>query len=213
MLSASDSAELGSAIRTYPSVACADSKARGKKRSHGRGRIRNMVSIDLRGAAANGRSEPGHLEGDLVFGIRPSAVARLVDRQSRVTHVVALPGGYRAETVEDALITYLSRLAAHLRRSLTWDRGREMAERERITATLDMPVYFCAPHLPWQRGTNENANGLLRQYLRKNADLRSFSQDDLNMIAAKLNDRPRRVLDWDSPRRREERVLGSCATG
>lgn len=188
-------------------------RPRGKKRSHGRGRIRNMVSIDLRGAAANDRSEPGHLEGDLVFGTRPSAVATLVDRQSRVTHVVALPDGYRAETVADALIAYLGRLPAYLRRSLTWDRGREMAEHERITAALDMPVYFCAPHHPWQRGTNENANGLLRQYLRKNADLRSFAQDDLNRVAARLNDRPRRVLDWDSPRQREERVLGSCATG
>ena len=172
-----------------------------------------MVSIDLRGPAANDRSEPGHREGDLVFGIRPSAVATLVDRQSRAVHVVALPDGYRAESVANALITYLSQLPAHRRRSLTWDRGREMAEHKRITAALDMPVYFCAPHHPWQRGTNENTNGLLRQYLRKNADLRSFTQDDLNRVAARLNDRPRRVLDWDSPRQREEQVLGSCATG
>ncbi|MDV6271258.1 IS30 family transposase [Rhodococcus globerulus] len=131
-------------------------RPRGKKRSHGRGRIRNMVSIDRRGAAANDRSEPGHLEGDLVFGTRPSAVATLVDRHSRSTHVVALPDGYRAETVADALIAYPGRLPTHLRRSLTWDRGREMAEHERITVTLEMPVYFCAPHPPWQRGTNEN---------------------------------------------------------
>ncbi|WP_406229456.1 IS30 family transposase [Nocardia sp. NBC_01009] len=188
-------------------------RPRGKKRSHGCGRIRNMVSIDRRPPAADDRSEPGHLEGDLVFGTRPSAVATLVDRQSRFTHVVALPDGYRAETVADALVTYLSRLPAHLRRSLTWDRGREMAKHEHITTALDMPVYFCAPHHPWQRGTNENTNGLLRQYLRKNADLRSFTQDDLNMIAARLNDRPRRVLDWDSPRQREEQVLGTYAAG
>lgn len=148
-----------------------------------------------------------------MFGIRPSAVATLVDRQSRNVHVVALPDGYRAETVADAAITYLGRLPAHLRRSLTWDRGREMAEHERITAAPDMPIYFCAPHHPWQRGTNENANGLLRQYLRKNADLRSFTRDDLNRVAARLNERPRRVLDWDSPRQREEQVSGSCATG
>lgn len=127
--------------------------------------------------------------------------------------MVALPDGYRAETVAYALITYLSRLPAHLRRSLTWDRGREMAEHKRITTALDMPVYFCTPHHPWQRGTNENPNGLLRQYLRKKADLRSFTQDDLNMIAARLNDRPRRVLDWDSPRQREEQVLGTYAAG
>ncbi len=157
--------------------------------------------------------ESGHLEGDLVFGARPSAVATLVNRQTRAVHVVALPDGYRAETVADALIAHLGRPPAHLRRSLTWDRGREMAEHERITAALDMPVYFCAPHHPWQRGTNENTNGLLRQYLRKNADLRTLTQDDLNRVADRLNDRPRRVLDWDSPRQREEQVLGSCATG
>ncbi|MET8317483.1 IS30 family transposase [Rhodococcus erythropolis] len=187
-------------------------RPRGKKRSHGRGQIRNRVPIDQRSSAADARSEPGHLEGDLVFGIRPSAVATLVDRQSRFTHVVALPDGYRAVTVADALIAYLGRLPAHLRRSLTWDRGLEMAAHERITAALDLPVYFCAPHHPWQRGTNENTNGLLRQYLRKNADLRTFTQDDLNMITDRLNDRPRRVLEWDSPRQREEQVSGSCAT-
>ena len=148
-----------------------------------------------------------------MFGTRPSAVATLVDRQSRAVHVVALPDGYRAETVADALIAYLGRLPAHLRRSLTWDRGLEMAAHERITAVLDLPVYFCAPHHPWQRGTNENTNGLLRQYLRKNADLRTFSQEDLNSIASRLNDRPRRVLDWDSPRQREDQVLGSSAVG
>lgn len=188
-------------------------RPRGKKRSHGRGQIRNRVPIDHRSPAADARSEPGHLEGDLVFGTRPSAVATLVDRQSRVTHVVALPDGYRAETVADALIAYLGRLPAHLRRSLTWDRGLEMAAHERITAALDLPVYFCAPHHPWQRGTNENTNGLLRQYLRKNADLRTFSQEGLNSIAVRLNDRPRRVLDWDSPRQREDQVLGSSAVG
>lgn len=139
-------------------------RPRGKKRSHGRGQIRNRVPIDHRSSAAGDRSEPGHLEGDLVFGTRPSAVATLVDRQSRAVHVVALPDGYRAETVADALIAYLGRLPAHLRRSLTWDRGLEMAAHERITAALDLPVYFCAPHHPWQRGTNENTNGLLRQY-------------------------------------------------
>lgn len=148
-----------------------------------------------------------------MFGTRPSAVATLVDRQSRFTHVVALPDGYRAETVADALIAYLGRLPAHLRRSLTWDRGREMTEHERIAAALDMPVYLCAPHHPWQRRTNENASGLLRQYLRKNAELRSFSQDVLNSIASRFNDRPRRVLDWASPRQREDQVLGSCAVG
>lgn len=134
-------------------------RPRGKKRSHGRGRIRNMVSVDLRGAAANDRSEPGHLEGDLVFGTRPSAVATLVDRQSRVSHAVALPDGYRAETVADALIAYLGRFPAHLRRSPTWDRGKEMAEPERITAALDMPVYFCARTIRGNEGRTRTRTG------------------------------------------------------
>ena len=146
-----------------------------------------------------------------MFGTRPSAVATLVDRHTRYTHVVALPDGYRAPAVADALINYMAQLPPQLRRSLTWDRGREMAQHERITATLDLPVYFCAPHHPWQRGTNENTNGLLRQYLHKNADLRRFTQDDLDAIAAKLNGRPRRVLAWRSPRRREEFVLEGAA--
>lgn len=178
-------------------------RPRGVKRSFGRGRIRNMVSINERSCAANTRSEGGHLEGDLVFGSRPSSVATLVDRQTRFTHVVALPDGYRAETVADALIVYLRQLPPHRRRSLTWDRGREMAAHERISTALNMPVYFCAPHHPWQRGTNENTNGLLRQYLPKSADLHSFTQADLDAISARLNDRPRRVLDWDSPYQRE----------
>ncbi|WP_080737917.1 IS30 family transposase [Rhodococcus fascians] len=174
-------------------------RPRGKKRSHGRGRIRNMISIQHRSPEAEDRSEVGHLEGDLVFGTRPSAVATLVDRQSRMTHVVALPDGYRADTVADALIAYLEQLPPHLRRTLTWDRGREMAEHERITAALSMPIYFCAPHHPWQRGTNENTNGLLRQYLPKTADLRTFTQPDLDAIAERLNRRLRRVLNWNSP--------------
>lgn len=178
-------------------------RPRVKKRSHGRGRIRNMVPIEQRCAAAETRSESGHLEGDLVFGTRPSAVATLVDRQSRMTHVVALPNGYRADAVADAVIAYLQQLPTHLRRTLTWDRGREMAEHERITAALTMPIYFCAPHHPWQRGTNENTNGLLRQYLPKAADLSIHSQADLNEIAARLNGRPRRVLGWDSPAEQE----------
>lgn len=174
-------------------------RPRGKKRSHGRGRIRNMVSIDQRSAAANDRTETGHLEGDLVFGARPSAVATLVDRRTRVTHLVALPDDYKAETVAHALTSYLLRLPPHQRRSLTWDRGREMAAHQDISTRTGMPIYFCAPHHPWQRGTNENTNGLLRQYLSKTADLRAFTQTDLDTVADRLNHRPRRILAWHSP--------------
>ena len=166
--------------------------------AHGRGRIRNMISIRERPAAADTREVAGHWEGDLVFGMRPSAVATLVDRATRYSMIVALPDGYKADVVARALINHLGQLPAHLRRSLTWDRGREMAEHATITAALEMPVSFCDPRHPCQRGTCENTNRLLRQYLQK-ADLRNFTQDDLDLIATRLNDRPRRVLDWTSP--------------
>ena len=123
----------------------------------------------------------------------------LVDRATRFTTVVALPDGYNAVTVAAALIEHMAALPPGLRRSLTWDRGKEMAAHATITAALSMPVFFCDPHHPWQRGTNENTNRLLRQYLHKNADLSAFTQADLDAIAAKLNHRPRRVLGWATP--------------
>ena len=174
-------------------------RPRGKKRSHGRGQIRNMVSIRERSTEADTRQVAGHWEGDLVFGARPSAVATLVDRATRYAMVVALPDGNKADAVARALIDHMGRLPAHLRRSLTWDRGSEMAQHSAITAALALPVFFCDPHHPWQRGTNENTNRLLRQYLHRNADLATFSQDELNVVAAKLNHRPRRVLGWATP--------------
>ena len=177
-------------------------RPRGKKRSHGRGQIRNMVSIRERPTEADTRLVAGHWEGDLVFGARPSAVATLVDRASRYAMVVALPDGNKADAVAAALIDHMGRLPAHLRRSLTWDRGSEMAQHAVITTALSLPVFFCDPHHPWQRGTNENTNRLLRQYLHKNADLATFTQDELNAVAAKLNHRPRRVLDWATPAER-----------
>jgi IS30 family transposase len=174
-------------------------RPRGKKRSHGRGQIRNMVSIRERPTEADTRQVAGHWEGDLVFGARPSAVATLVDRATRFAMVVALPDGNKADAVARALIDHLGRLPAHLRRSLTWDRGSEMAQHSVITTALALPVFFCDPHHPWQRGTNENTNRLLRQYLHRNADLATFTQDELNAVAAKLNHRPRRVLGWATP--------------
>ena len=174
-------------------------RPRGKKRSHGRGQIRNMVSIRERPTEADARQVAGHWEGDLVFGARPSAVATLVDRATRYAMVVALPDGNKADAVAAALIDHMGRLPAHLRRSLTWDRGSEMAQHSVITTALALPVFFCDPHHPWQRGTNENTNRLLRQYLHKNADLATFTQDELNAVAAKLNHRPRRVLGWATP--------------
>ena len=174
-------------------------RPRGKKSSHGRGQIRNSVSIRERPVEADTREVAGHWEGDLVFGTRTSAVATLVDRASRFAMVVALPDGRKADAVARALIEQMGRLPVHLRRSLTWDRGLEMARHAAITTALSMPVFFCDPHHPWQRGTNENTNRLLRQYLHKNADLGSFTQAELNSVAAKLNHRPRRVLGWATP--------------
>jgi IS30 family transposase len=174
-------------------------RPRGKKRSHGRGQIRNMVSIRERPTEADARQVAGHWEGDLVFGVRPSAVATLVDRATRYAMVVALPDGNKADAVARALIDHMGRLPTHLRRSLTWDRGSEMAQHWAITAALELPVFFCDPHHPWQRGTNENTNRLLRQYLHRNTDLATFTQDELNAVAAKLNHRPRRVLGWATP--------------
>jgi IS30 family transposase len=181
----------------------------GKRSSYGRGQIRNTVSIRQRPVEADTREVAGHWEGDLVFGTRASAVATLVDRATRYAMVVALPGGRKADAVARALIEQLGRLPVHLRRSLTWDRGLEMAHHGAITAALSMPVFFCDPHQPWQpwqRGTNENTNRLLRQYLHKNADLGSFTQDHLNAVAAKLNHRPRRVLGWITPAEAFDRV-------
>jgi transposase, IS30 family len=174
-------------------------RPRGKKRAHGRGQIRNMVSIRERPTEADTRQVTGHWEGDLVFGARPSAVATLVDRASRYAMVVALPDGNKADAVAAALIDHMGRLPAHLWRTLTWDRGSEMAHHAAITAALALPVFFCDPHHPWQRGTNENTNRLLRQYLHRNADLGTFTQDELDAVAAKLNHRPRRVLGWATP--------------
>ena len=174
-------------------------RPRGKRSSHGRGQIRDPVSIRERPVEADDREVPGHWEGDLVYGTRPSAVATLVDRATRYTMVVALPNGHKADAVARALIEQMGCLPSQLRRSLTWDRGLEMAHHAAISAALSMPVFFCDPHHPWQRGTNENTNRLLRQYLHKKADLGCFTQDQLDSVAAKLNHRPRRVLGWTTP--------------
>ncbi|WP_425436260.1 IS30 family transposase [Luteimicrobium subarcticum] len=173
-------------------------RPRGKQQSHGRGRLRNMVSIHHRPAVVAERAEVGHWEGDLVMGSRPSAVATLVDRSTRFVRVVPLPDGIKADAVRRALIRNLSDLPPALRRSLTWDRGREMAEHQELAAELGMDVYFCDPRSPWQRPSNENTNRLLRQYLPKRTDLRPYSARDLDDIAHRINTRPRQVLDWST---------------
>ncbi|MFD5423175.1 IS30 family transposase [Streptomyces sp. NPDC127069] len=169
------------------------------RRPTGRGVIRGMVSISARPAEVEDRKVPGHWEGDLVMGTRPSAVATLVERTSRYTAIVALPDGIKAEQVAPHLTRSLLSIPPQLRRTLTWDRGREMAEHQAITAETGMPIYLCKPRSPWQRGTNENTNRLLRQYLPKGADLRTFNQADLDAIAHELNHRPRKTHGYRTP--------------
>ncbi|MEV8183963.1 IS30 family transposase [Specibacter sp. NPDC078692] len=173
-------------------------RPRKAKQSLGRGRLKNRVPITARPASIEDRVEVGHWEGDLVMGKRPSAVATLVERTTRAVKVVHLPDGYKADAVRVALTQAFKAIPEPLRRSLTWDRGREMAEHQQLSTDLRMNVYFCAPGSPWQRGSNENTNGMLRQYLTKGSDLRRFTAKDLDDIANLINDRPRQVLKWAS---------------
>jgi IS30 family transposase len=172
-----------------------------------------MTMISHRPAAPAGRSEAGHWEGDLITGaLNRSAIATLVDRASRFTILVHLPGQrHTCETVRDALVQALAMLPAQLRRSLTWDQGKEMALHDQITEALGMPVFFCDPHSPWQRPTNENTNGLLRQYFPKGSDLRVHGPGRLAAVAAELNDRPRKTLGWNTPAALLATALGNEA--
>jgi IS30 family transposase len=142
---------------------------------------------------------PGHWEGDLIVGKKMSAVATLVERKSRFVMLIALPNGHRADIVAQALAAKIATLPEQLRRSLTWDQGKEMAEHARLSVDSGVTVYFCDPRSPWQRGTNENTNGLLRQYFPKRSDLTVHTQKDLDRVATELNDRPRQTLGWMSP--------------
>jgi IS30 family transposase len=168
--------------------------------------------ISQRPAEVADRAVPGHWEGDLILGTgNGSAVGTLVERSTRFTILLHLPGRHDAATVAEAMIREMQRLPEHLRRSITWDRGSELAAYERIQLELGTPVYFCDPHSPWQRGTNENTNRLLRFWLEKGSDLSVHTSEDLRRIAETLNRRPRPTLDLQTPAQRLNQLLNAAA--
>ena len=164
----------------------------------GLGQIKDAVSIRERPATVEDRAIPGHWEGDLIAGSRNSYIATLVERRSRYVLLAKVPNKDTASVVA-ALVGQVQHLPRELRRSLTWDRGKELADHKRLTLATDLDVYFCDPHSPWQRGSNENTNRLLRQYFPKGTDLAVHSQAKLNTVARELNERPRKTLNYNSP--------------
>ena len=174
-------------------------RPRGHSVMNGQGQLRATLNIRERPAEANDRAVPGHWEGDLLMGKRMRAMATLVERKSRFVMLIALPHGHAADIVADALAAKITELPEQLRRSLTWDQGKEMADHARFSITTGVPVYFCDPRSPWQRGSNENTNGLLRQYFPKRSEIAHYTQADLDAVASELNGRPRQTLGWRSP--------------
>ena len=172
------------------------------------GRITDTVSISERPASVEDRAVPGHWEGDLLFGSKNSQIATLVERRTRYAMLVKVTGK-DSETVINALIKHARKLPEELYKSLTWDRGKEMAEHKRFTLATNIQVYFCDPQNPWQRGTNENTNGLLRQYFPKGTDLSDYSQAKLNTVARQLNERPRKTLNFETPAERFHQTVAS----
>ena len=218
--------ELTACLRTGRALRVPRARSRGRGKSH----VAPEVKISERPAEADDRAVPGHWEGDLILGLGSSAIGTLVERTTRFTvllHLPRMPGhgdglrpkngpalaGHGAEAVRDAIARTITTLPEALRRSLTWDQGAEMAEHPRLRIDTGLQVYFCDPHSPWQRGTNENTNGLLRQYFPKGTDLTAHSADDLAAVAAALNARPRKTLDWRTPAEALDAVLRSAQTG
>jgi IS30 family transposase len=187
-----------------------------RKAGERRGQIKDMVMISERPAEAADRAVPGHWEGDLIVGLNSSAIGTLVERTTRFTMLVHLPredgygviprakngpplAGYGAIAMKNALAATITTMPEQLRRSLTWDRGKELSAHAQFKVETGIPVYFADPHSPWQRGTNENTNGLLRQYFPKGTDLARWSAEEIEAVATALNSRPRKTLGWKTP--------------
>ena len=203
--------ELTACLRTGRTLRVPRARARGR----GKGFVTDEVMFSQRPAEAADRAVPGHWEGDLILGLHSSAIGTLVERTSRFTLLLHLPPmdgrdgpkikdglaltGHGAEAVRDAITEAIVTLPEQLRRSLIWDQGAEMAQHYRLGIDTGLEVYFCDPHAPWQRGSNENTNGLLRQYFPRGTDLARHSADDLAAVAAALNTRPRKTLGWKTP--------------
>jgi IS30 family transposase len=188
--------ELTTALRTGRAIRRPRRRA-DQRRSRGR---TDMVMISERPAEADDRAVPGHWEGDLIIGAgHKSAIGTLVERTTRYVMLLHLPGGHDSATVRDAMLDAIATLPEHLWRSLTWDQGKEMARHREITTAADLPIYFCDPHSPWQRGSNENTNGLLRQYFPKGTDLSVHTRQHLDAVAVQLNGRPRKTLHYQTP--------------
>lgn len=173
-----------------------------------RGRLAGMVNIAERPAEADDRAVPGHWEGDLITGKEnKSAIGTLVERATGFLILLHLPDRHGAEDVQQAMVESMSQLPATLRRTLTWDQGQEMANHITIADAVDLEIYFCDPHSPWQRGSNENTNGLLRQYFPKSTDLSGYHRDYLDFVATQMNNRPRKRLAWHTPAEVLDRLL------
>jgi len=192
-----------SVLTTSPRVTLRTGRMNRRRRRRGKGSSRfvvPMTPIKQRPEVVEDRVEGGHWEGDLITGtMNQSAIGTLVERSSRFTILVHFIGTHDAEQLSDSMTEIFNQLPASVRRSLTWDQGIEMARHHEFTAATTMPVYFCEPRSPWQRGTNENTNGLLRQYFPKSTDLSVYSIEDLQHVADELNDRPRKTLGWRTP--------------
>ena len=202
--------ELTTCLRTGRALRRPHRQAAGTRAARTR-RIPDMVNISERPAEVADRAVPGHWEGDLILGSVASGSANgtLVERATRYVLLLHLPDNHTALTVQEAMVAKMSELPEQLLRTLTWDQGIEMTNHARIAAATGLDIYFCDPHSPWQRGTNENTNGLLRQYFPKGTDLSRWGPGYLDNIAAELNNRPRKTLDWRTPAEALDQLLSN----